>query len=63
MCRADVNPAAAGPLATLMVDIADVLAAREGVDRSAVRIGPVDFGDESDAPIAKYNTEKETADV
>lgn len=46
MCRSDVQPAAAETLARLMVEIAEVLAVREGADPSAVRIGPVDFGPE-----------------
>lgn len=50
MCRADVSPPAAGPLAAMLVDMARVLADREGVDPATVRIGPVDFGDEHAQP-------------
>ena len=46
MCRADVHDQAVKPLAVLLVDMARVLAAREGVDPDSVRIGPVDFGGE-----------------
>jgi hypothetical protein len=46
MCRADVDDAAAEPLAALLRDMAAVLAARAGVDPATVRIGPVDFGDD-----------------
>jgi len=52
VCRADVDPAAAVPLATLMADIAVVLAEREGVDPAEVRIGPVDFGNDEGHPPA-----------
>lgn len=44
MCRADVAEQAARPLATLLREMAAVLAAREGADPASVRIGPVDFG-------------------
>lgn len=46
MCRADVTASAAEPLAAILVDMARVLADREGVNPAEVRIGPVDFGDE-----------------
>lgn len=46
MCRSNIAPAAASPLAALLADMAAELAAREGVDPTQVRIGPVDFGDE-----------------
>lgn len=50
MCRADVATDAAVPLAALLVDMAAVLAAAEGVDPASARIGPVDFGDEAHEP-------------
>src|SRR5438034_930727 len=46
MCRADIAPLAAGPLAALLMAIAERLAAAEGITPGEVRIGPVDFGDE-----------------
>lgn len=46
MCRADVDPQAANSLAALLVSMATVLAEQEGADPAAVRIGPVDFGDD-----------------
>lgn len=44
MCRADLSPVAAVPLARLLTDMAAALADLEGTDPAAVRIGPVDFG-------------------
>lgn len=44
MCRADVAEDAGPILAGLLIEIATVLADREGVDADAVTIGPVDFG-------------------
>jgi hypothetical protein len=45
MCRADVAPHAAGPLAALLLDMAATLAKAAGVEPENVRIGPVDFGE------------------
>lgn len=44
MCRADVTEHAAGPLARLLTEIRDALAATAGVDPELVLVGPVDFG-------------------
>lgn len=44
MCRADVDQAAAQPLARILDDIAHALADQAGIDRAAVLIGPVDLG-------------------
>jgi hypothetical protein len=46
MCRADIAPQATAALAAILVSMATVLAEREGADPAAVRIGPVDFGEE-----------------
>jgi hypothetical protein len=46
MCRADIAPQASTALAAILASMATVLAEREGADPAAVRIGPVDFGDE-----------------
>jgi hypothetical protein len=48
MCRSNVAPATAGPLAAILSTIAAVLADEAGVDPSSVRIGPVDFGEEEE---------------
>lgn len=45
MCRSNIAPAAAEPLAALLTDMIAVLAEQLGVDPAAVRVGPVDFGD------------------
>lgn len=44
MCRATVTPDARQPLATLLRDMAAVLADRVGARPDDVQIGPVDFG-------------------
>lgn len=44
MCRADVSAAAARPLARVLLDIRDALAAQIGADPAQIRIGPVDLG-------------------
>jgi hypothetical protein len=49
MCRADVAPQATAALAAILVSMATALAKREGADPAAVRIGPVDFGDDEKA--------------
>jgi hypothetical protein len=49
MCRANIAPAAAQPLAALLTDMAAIIAEWEGVDPGEVRIGPVDFGDEAES--------------
>jgi hypothetical protein len=46
MCRADIAPQATAALAAILVSMATALAERDGADPAAVRIGPVDFGDE-----------------
>lgn len=49
MCRSSVTPAAAPLVADLLKQIAAKLARECGCDPGEVRIGPVDFGDESEA--------------
>lgn len=44
MCRTDVAELTAGPLARLLTEIRDALAAAAGVDPELVTVGPVDFG-------------------
>lgn len=44
MCRADVAEAAQAPLAAVLLEMAENLAAMVGADPRDVLIGPVDFG-------------------
>ena len=44
MCRSDVAPIVALPLAALLTEMGSVLASESGVDPGEILIGPVDFG-------------------
>ena len=44
MCRTNITPKAVGPLARLLAEMADSLAAAIEADPTSVVIGPVDFG-------------------
>lgn len=48
MCRCDVDEQAVAPLASLLHDMRDALAAQEGVDPDSIAVGPVDFGGDDD---------------
>lgn len=48
MCRSDVDPRAESTLAAILDEMARVLAALAEARREDVRIGPVDFGPESE---------------
>lgn len=47
MCRADVHPAAAGTLASILREMRAALADMIGIDPEQISIGPVDFGEET----------------
>lgn len=46
MCRADVTPAAREPLGALLTAMRDALAAQWSVHPGAIRVGPVDLGND-----------------